>query len=754
MRYILLCLTLIICIAFCAEPFIGIGTSNNDDPPGIEVTQVVRNSPAKISGIEVGDVITHIDGIAIPNRDSLNVFLDSCSAGDLVKITIDRCGRAEKFPLILANRDFFQGSMKEGDRESFPTDSAFVIPEWRNDSTTAMVLSALEENGLLDEYDSLAIAFRTELDEYHGYYTLDAVALPLLQPAATYFSAERVLSDLSARGGDPINIWAGVPFALDVDTTHGLIRPQPGTIEGIIECVRRANAQIDSAFMELSEEELNDVADIGPYLLDILEATVYIDNDPDEGLVDEYIDMIAASKKVDYHNLITSGQLLSGLYQPGRLLELADIQPGDGSNPERDILIDKQVIVASKDSAGKSFPVYGRMIVTGTGNGVYDEQAAIWIDLGGNDTYRGFCGGTPYVITGGNEHIFKQGRVGVHIDLGGNDTYIRNTPGAIGSGYCGGGCLIDLKDNDKYYGDKLCQSAAFFGTGMLIDTHGEDNYLAQENSQGFAVFGTALLYDATGNDNYTGTRYVQGVGMPKGLGMMIDHSGDDSYTASYKIPNGYGNEDTWDGWSQGVGMGFRNLAAGGIGLLIDRSGDDNYLAGNFSQACGYFFGFGILDDGEGDDIFKGNRYVQGSGAHQALGYFRNRAGNDVYIGHEATNQAGTWDITTAYFIDDSGNDSYSGSGLSLGGAAQNAFAVFIDRDGEDIYNVSSSRSVGMSGGNDYHPEYNAKSLGIFFDLGDDKDDYSDVKDKRKNGKVYLTDDDDNENTGDGLFIDE
>lgn len=753
MRILLAFMVLLCSIALGVDAFIGIGTAASEDPVGIEVTQVVRNSPAELSGLQAGDVIIKIDGVVVPDRDSLDSFMDRYAPGDLVKFTIDRCGHEEKFPLILANRDAFQGIMKEGRREDFPTAAEEIMPDWRNDSTTAMVLRSLRENDLLDEYDSLAVAFQTELDDYHGYYTLDAVALPLLQPAATYSSAERVEYNLSTRGGDPVNIWAGVPLALDVDTTHGLIRPEPSTIEGIVECVQRANAQIDSAFVNLNEEELADMADIGPYLLDILETTVYIDNDPDEGLVDEYFEMLSTSKKIEYRNLLICGQLLSGLYQPNELGKLVEIEPGDDADPERDILLDVGVVVAYRDSAGESVPVRGRLIVSGTGDGIYEEQAAIWIDLGGNDTYRGFCGGTPYVIAGGNEHFYKQGRVGVHIDLGGDDTYIRNTPGAIGSGYCGGGCLIDLDGNDTYYGDKLCQASSYFGTGMLVDLRGDDFYVAQENSQGFAVFGAGLLYDAVGDDSYTGAQYVQGVGMPKGLGILVDHSGNDSYTASYKSPSGYGNEDTWDGWSQGVGMGFRSLAAGGIGVLMDRLGDDSYRAGNFSQACGYFFGMGILDDGHGNDIFKGNRYVQGSGAHQAVGYFRNHAGEDVYIGHEATNQAGTWDITTAYFIDDSGNDSYSGSGLSLGGSAQNAFAVFIDRDGEDTYHVASSRSVGMSGGNDYHPDYNAKSLGIFFDLGNDKDDYSEVRDKRKNGKVYLTDEDDNESTGDGLFID-
>jgi len=736
-------------IILAADPFIGIGTEQNEEPVGLRITQVVRNSSAAISGLETNDVIIAIDGTAIPDRDSLTAFLSNKNPGDFIKITIDRCGNKLRMPLILGNKDDFQGSMKLGEREDFPTDADAIYPGWRADSITILALETIDEAGLSEQYDKLANAFAVELEDYHGHFTLDAVALPLLQPAAVYVSGERVKRELSAAGGDPVNIWAGVPIVLDEDIREDLPKPAPGSIEGIIECIRQANAQIDSAFAGLSEEELFDLADIAPYMLDIFTQTILIDSDPNEDLVDSYLEMIASAKKIELGNLLRCGKLLSGLYEPAELRHLVEIQPGHGADSMRDILLDTLVIVNTDEDS----VVLARLIVTGTGDGVYYEQAAIWIDLGGDDTYFGFCGGTPYTIVNGDEHNFASGHVGAHIDLGGDDTYIRNTPGSIGSGFCGGGCLIDLAGNDRYSGDRLSQGAAFCGTGMLVDFDGDDIYDAQECAQAFAIFGAALLYDALGDDIYTGARYVQGVGVTKGLGILVDHSGNDRYIAAFKNPNSYGNEDTWDGWSQGVGMGLRHLAAGGIGLLIDRSGDDNYLAGNFSQACGYFFGLGIFEDVAGNDTVIGNRYVQGAGAHQAAALFRDRSGNDAYFGGEATNQAGTWDITTAFFIDDLGDDYYSGAGLSQGGAAQNGFAAFIDFDGVDEYHISGGNSSGAGGGNDYHPDYDAKSIGVFIDLGDERDDYSGIKDKRKNNKLHRTGKD-SENCGDGAFRDE
>ncbi|RKZ29163.1 hypothetical protein DRQ36_09225 [bacterium] len=755
-QYVILAINLIVVAvpmnaAEPERPFIGIGHRVNEKPPGLKITQVVRHSPAQITGLEVGDIITEIDGVEIINAESLTDFLDKKNPGDLLKVKILRCEKERTVYLVLGKRADYQGSMKEGGRENFPDSAESIMADWSEDSVSSLVMETIAKAELTEQYEKLANAFREEFNEYLGHYTLDAVALPLLEPAATFASGELVKDQLGIGRGDPVNIWAGIPEVLDLPDIETPFKPDASSVEGIIEAVRVANAYIDSAFAGLSEDELFVIADIAPFMLNTFARTIYIGEDPDEELVESYYELVAATKKLDYSYLIKAGQVLSGLYERSELEQLANIEPGKGADEKRDILIDKMVEIGVKSDGNKEVPVMARLIVTGKESMTYSEQAGIWIDLGGDDTYFGFCGGTPYTVFDNYRHRFATGRVGLHIDIGGDDTYTRNTPGAIGSGFCGAGCLIDLGGDDRYSGDKLCIASAFCGTGLLIDYSGSDSYTSQECGQGFAVFGAGLLYDTFGDDFYCGARYIQGVGITKGLGILIDNDGNDRYMASFKVPNNYGNEDTWDGWSQGVGMGFRMVSAGGIGILCDRNGNDRYEAGNFSQGCGYFFGFGIFEERAGNDIVIGNRYTQGSGAHQAAALFRDRAGNDVYIGNEATNQAGTWDITTAYFIDDNGDDSYTGASLSQGGCAQNGFAVFIDMDGEDKY-VSGGTSNGSGGGNDYHPDYDAKSLGVFIDLGNDKDEY-DTAGKRRNNRLYITDDDKNKETGDGVFMD-
>ena len=626
------------------SPFIGISHAENDEPPGISIQSVVRKSPAEIAGLRDGDVIIAIDGVGISSREGLTDFLGTHSPGDLLEISVERCGKEERISLILGRRADFQGSMRKGNRTDFPESADGLMPEWRSDSLSGLLMDMVESEGFRSEYEKLAGAFRREMAAYRGYYTLDAVALILLEPAACPAAAGRISSELNLRGGDPVTLAASAGRVLDLDSIPEPEYYPPSSIDALLTAVQSSNAYLDSAFGGLGPDEMEHIADYAPFLLNRFSESVYLDGDSDEDMVDGYLELIDYTKKIRHEYFPGAALSLLTLDDPIELAKLAEMEPGYGADVDRDILLDTMVTVTYADSAGKRIPILGRLLVTGTAGGTYSEEAAIWIDLGGDDTYFGHCGGTPYILYDNYRHRYSGGRSSVHIDLGGNDSYLRNTPGALGGGLCGAGLLLDLSGDDTYSGALLCQGAAFCGSGMLIDRGGSDTYLSGECSQGFATWGVGLLYDTDGDDLYSGSRYVQGVGATKGLGLLVDHSGNDRYTAAFKYPNNYGNAASWEGWSQGVGVGFRSLAAGGIGILCDRAGDDRYEAGNFSQACGYFFGMGMLEDFAGDDRYIGNRYTQGAGAHQAAAFFRDFAGNDSYLGRDACNQGGTWDI--------------------------------------------------------------------------------------------------------------
>lgn len=760
---------ILITIAFSSpDPegaFIGIGHSSNEKPKGLLITNVVKGSPAKIAGLVEGDIITEINGSSVTNSSELSAIISKNKPGSKLRFTISRNSKTLTLPLIIGIRKDYESSLRKGERKLvFPVSPDIISTDYSGIVEIVKVQSTLEKAKLTAGYDKLKTAFETETQSYKGHYLLDAVALPLLDPVAVYYSGTWIKEKLNTAEGDVFNFFLNAPIVMDehngerqlskrIAPLKKRIPPSSIDLDAVVSIVRESNNHINDAFTEISEEELSKLSQIAPFMLEYFTKSIYINTDPDSQMAEAYEELIDITKKIKYDALYSSGLALSSLCHPDISKQLSQIKEGEGADSTKDILIDKMVVVAEKDSSGKKIQVLGRLLVTGTKAMTYSEEAAIWIDLGGDDTYQGFSGGTPYKIFNNYNQSFNEGRTGLHIDLGGNDTYIRNTAGSIGSGFCGSGCLIDLDGNDLYSGSRLTQGSSFCGTGILYDAKGNDTYLSQEEAQGFSIFGIGLLFDGSGNDYYNGARYVQGVGITKGLGCLIDAGGNDRYIASYKSPNGYGNIGTWESFSQGAGIGLRSIADGGIGIIADRSGNDYYEAGNFSQACGYFFGFGLFHDYDGNDVVIGNRYTQGAGAHQAAALFCDDRGDDSYTGYEAMNQGGAWDIQTSWFIDRQGNDTYSGASYSQGGTAQGAFAVFMDTEGDDTY-ISGSISNGDGGAQDYHPDYDTKNISVFIDSGKGKDNYSKTHGKRKNNQLLITDDDKNPLTGYGVFLDE
>ncbi|MFO7986268.1 MAG: hypothetical protein R6U38_10395 [Desulfatiglandaceae bacterium] len=120
-----------------------------------------------------------------------------------------------------------------------------------------------------------------------------------------------------------------------------------------------------------------------------------------------------------------------------------------------------------------------------------------------------------------------------------------------------------------------------------------------------------------------------------------------------------GETAMYDGFSQGVGVGLRNLGRGGIGILVDHNGNDTYRSGNFSQGTGYYFGAGLLFDFSGDDKYYCSRYGLGASAHSASGIFMDFSGDDAYHAMVQAACGSAWDLSSAFFCDTAGNDRYT-----------------------------------------------------------------------------------------------
>jgi serine protease Do len=64
-----------------------------DAPSGVEVIQLIAASPAERAGVELGDVITHVDGLAVTGGGHLMELLARNEPGQVVKLALVRYGK-------------------------------------------------------------------------------------------------------------------------------------------------------------------------------------------------------------------------------------------------------------------------------------------------------------------------------------------------------------------------------------------------------------------------------------------------------------------------------------------------------------------------------------------------------------------------------------------------------------------------------------------------------------------------------------
>ncbi|NQU40624.1 MAG: hypothetical protein HQ523_11775 [Lentisphaerae bacterium] len=361
--------------------------------------------------------------------------------------------------------------------------------------------------------------------------------------------------------------------------------------------------------------------------------------------------------------------------------------------------------------------VQGLILVGGTGHSRYQQEIAALYDLGGDDVYANNQGSSswPTIPTA------------VLVDYGGDDAYEADLDFKQGCGDMGVGLLVDCGGDDSYVGMRFTQGAGFLGVGLLIDEGGDDVYRGLVMHQGVGHWGAGILVDTAGNDRYEAHQASQAVGLPGGMGLLVDcGAGADSYYCKGTQPTGYGTPGVFEGWGQGMGFGYRIYASGGVGVLLDQGGSDRMESGNFSMGGGYFYGLGILYSGGTDsDHYIGSHYTQGFGCHQAVGAFIECGGNDRYQTRDVAGQGLAWDEAVALFLDEAGNDVYEGGGFSHGASAMNGWTLFIDREGDDTYLFAEQA---RAGGNTYH---GGTSLSFFCDSGGGTDIYS----KRENNSV-------------------
>lgn len=218
------------------------------------------------------------------------------------------------------------------------------------------------------------------------------------------------------------------------------------------------------------------------------------------------------------------------------------------------------------------------------------------VDLGGGDTYSG-----PVASVGPGSALLLP--VSVVLDAGGNDSYstsgYNNTAlqnGMFGQavGLGGIGILVDRWGSDTYYAISPPTTPSI----PCVATPGSGNTYRQfMHVQGVGALGVGVIADVSGNDFYYAYNYqpppsspchyakiftfAQGAGLHRGIGMVVDDTGDELYLASSQATGAPGNLLQVDHIAHVYAQGF---GAGGAGLLADKEGDDTYIANSYSTS--------------------------------------------------------------------------------------------------------------------------------------------------------------------------
>ncbi|MBA4741083.1 MAG: hypothetical protein H2060_00080 [Azoarcus sp.] len=340
------------------------------------------------------------------------------------------------------------------------------------------------------------------------------------------------------------------------------------------------------------------------------------------------------------------------------------------------------------------------------------------IDLGGNDRYTGFAADNR--------------RISLVIDVAGDDCH-EGSAGAV-LGYA---VVWDAAGNDRHgpcsdpdaLAPRLAQGAALFGAALLVDEDGDDDYRASTHAQAWALAGQALLVDHRGDDRHHALAFAQGSAGPRGVAMLIDAHGNDSYTLAAEPlvrPSSQLRERNVS-MGQGASLGLRaeftdgRSLPGGFGALIDLDGDDRYTAQVFAQGAGYQQGIGVLIDGGGDDEYQAAWYGLAAAAHQGIGIFIDRGnGDDRYRVSHSTSLATAHDRSIAFFVDEGGDDHYRHGRLGFGAAHDNGVAVFAELGGDDDYQLGAGSCMAFGAAHINHWGTLRESLpniGLFMDLG-------------------------------------
>lgn len=712
------------------QGFLGVMIEPDPATSGARVVSVMPG-PLKPAGPEKallrpGDVILALNGKPV-GPDELRATMKATPPGKTVRLAVleKATGQRRELTVPAGTRADWMGPVGYRRPESTPapgnaaTREASPAPSEFERFLAGQIVQA----GIAPSVEKLEAYFAKTQEETGGFHALKIVAEGFHHPRRLPDLARATSESLDAAAADPRLALRAMATTIDVpppDIAPPIDLSDPRrAIPALALAAARAQASLDRAFVDFAPDQRRELAADIEALLAHQATMEYVSDSPD---ATRLIRAMRATMRVDFAALLQSAGDLTGVMGPAMSAATAPAAttfPSPcGTTLHGLPLIDPPwalrhavtgKILAARRIDGRWF-VYG-----GPGPNTYDMSVIdVVIDPGGNDVYSWPEKGPP--------------RTGIQVivDLAGDDQYLGGASGGPGGARLGVSLVVDRAGNDEYKGGLGSLGAGVLGVGMIVDFAGADRYTGGAWSEGAGFYGCGAILDlGPEGDAYIATHMSQGIGGPRGCGLLLDRAGRDLYRANGPTPSAYETPAVFAGFSQGVGLGIRGYDTGGVGLLLDLAGDDRYEAGEFSQGGAYYWGLGVLHDHSGNDFYYGNRYSQGFGVHQALGALLDDQGDDTYWGMTAASQGFGWDIGMGVLVDREGNDSYQADELSQGSAAMQAIGWLIDLGGVDRFVGKGASVQGMAGQNTYHfKESGCVSFGLLLHAGGGASTYS------------------------------
>jgi len=674
--------------------------------------------------INRGDIILAVNGKPM-GKKAFDELLGRSKPGDAIELRVrltkgqddtslpspGKGGEEKTLKVVLASKAEWSGPIAF--RRPFVVPPSGGLLDAKEPTPLEKFLDPLiEQHRLREPLDRLKKYLADTQTEDFGANSLSRVAAGFCRPTRLPELQKLITDPLGKVPGDPREVFlraaenldlAPPPLgpAADLSDPAKAIAWMKARLAEATKLREQAFARIPAKRQMTLAKDLHDI-------LDYAAAEHYLMSHPDPARI---VAALRASMDVDHQALLNAAATLAGVLRPGKGFVVRPsgrigeerAEARTPSRPPRKLRgIVEGDILAAEESDGRW------IVIGGFGPNRYDlSKVDVVIDPGGDDAY----------------HYSSDERrpIQVVVDFAGNDRY----DGGPASATLGVSILVDVQGNDRYEGKARSCGVGVMGVGILADLGGNDAYAGTTWSLGAGVYGVGAILDLDGSDTYIAEYLSEGVGGPRGFGLILDAGGNDLYRANGPKGSAYDTPAVFASFSQGMGYGFRMYDSGGIGVLADLGGDDRYEAGEFAQGGAYYWALGILYDRSGNDLYYGNRYGQGFGCHQAIGILADDAGDDTYWAMCAACQGAAWDIAVGLLIDRGGNDSYQAEGLAQGSAAMQAIGWLIDLDGADRYIARGGAVHGCSSGNSYHyAETGCFSWSLLLDAGGGADFYS------------------------------